>query len=208
MVADVSGKGVSSALLASLLQGALIAASDHPERAWRCACAASTGFLLERTRGEKYATVFQSLLHRDGKLSYVNAAHCPPLVIRANGALSELEVTGMPVGLIEGAEFTLAEEQLSPGDKLLIYSDGVTEAQNSAGDFFGKKRLREVVAAHASQSAAAVHDASAGGRDGIYRRRGAIRRHHRAGSGVQRVAALKNNNLGDLGTWPLMFYPQ
>lgn len=117
------------------------------------------GFLLERTCGEKYATVFQSLLHRDGKLSYVNAAHCPPLVIRANGALSELEVTGMPVGMMEGAEFTLAEEQLSPGDKLLIYSDGVTEAQNSAGDFFGKKRLREVVTAHAAQGAAAVHDA-------------------------------------------------
>ena len=158
VVADVSGKGVSSALLASLLQGALIAASDHPN-AMALRIRRLNGFLLERTCGEKYATVFQSLLYRDGKLSYVNAAHCPPLVIRANGALSELEVTGMPVGMIEGAEFTLAEEQLSPGDKLLIYSDGVTEAQNSAGDFFGKKRLREVVAAHASQSAAAVHDA-------------------------------------------------
>jgi phosphoserine phosphatase RsbU/P len=158
VVADVSGKGVSSALLASLLQGALIAASDHPN-AMALRIRRLNGFLLERTCGEKYATVFQSLLHRDGKLSYVNAAHCPPLVIRANGALSELEVTGMPVGMMEGAEFTLAYEQLALGDKLLIYSDGVTEAQNSAGDFFGKKRLREVVAAHASQSAAAVHDA-------------------------------------------------
>jgi phosphoserine phosphatase RsbU/P len=158
VVADVSGKGVSSALLASLLQGALIAASDHPN-AMALRMRRLNGFLLERTGGEKYATVFQSLLHRDGKLNYVNAAHCPPLVIRANGALSELEVTGMPVGMIEGAEFTLAEEQLAPGDKLLIYSDGVTEAQNSAGEFFGKKRLREAVAAHAAQSAAALHDA-------------------------------------------------
>ena len=158
VVADVSGKGVSSALLASLLQGALIAASDHPN-AMALRMRRLNGFLLERTCGEKYATVFQSLLHRDGKLSYLNAAHCPPLVIRANGALSELEVTGMPVGMMEGAEFALAEEQLTPGDKLLIYSDGVTEAQNSAGDFFGKKRLREVVITHAAEGAAAVHDA-------------------------------------------------
>jgi phosphoserine phosphatase RsbU/P len=158
VVADVSGKGVSSALLASLLQGALIAASDHPN-AMALRMRRLNGFLLERTCGEKYATVFQSLLYRDGKFSYVNAAHCPPLVIRANGALSELEATGMPVGMIEGAEFTLAEEQLAPGDKLLIYSDGVTEAQNSAGDFFGKKRLRQVVIAYAAEGAAAMHDA-------------------------------------------------
>lgn len=158
VVADVSGKGVSSALLASLLQGALIAASDHPN-AMALRMRRLNGFLLERTCGEKYATVFQSLLYRDGKLSYINAAHCPPLVIRASGALSELEVTGMPVGMIEGTEFTLAEEQLAPGDKLLIYSDGVTEAQNSAGDFFGKKRLREAVTAYAAEGAVAVHDA-------------------------------------------------
>src|SRR5215469_4004079 len=158
VVADVSGKGVSSALLASLLQGALIAASDHPN-AMTLRMRRLNGFLLERTCGEKYATVFQSLLYRDGKLSYVNAAHCPPLVIRANGALSELEATGMPVGMMEGAEFTLAEEQLAPGDKLLIYSDGVTEAQNSTGDFFGRKRLREVVSANAAEGAATVHDA-------------------------------------------------
>jgi phosphoserine phosphatase RsbU/P len=158
VVADVSGKGVSSALLASLLQGALIAASDHPN-AMALRIRRLNGFLLERTCGEKYATVFQALLCRDGKLSYVNAAHCPPLVIRANGSLSELEVTGMPVGMMEGAEFTLAEEQLAPGDKLLIYSDGVTEAQNSASEFFGKRRLREAVTAHAAESAAAVHEA-------------------------------------------------
>ncbi len=158
VVADVSGKGVSSALLASLLQGALIAAADHPE-AMRLRMHRLNRFLLERTCGEKYATVFQSLLHRDGTLSYLNAAHCPPLVIRAGGALTELEVTGMPVGMMESAEFVLAEERLAPGDKLLIYSDGVTEAQNAAGDFFGKRRLREVVKAHAGQSCTAIHDA-------------------------------------------------
>ncbi len=158
VVVDVSGKGVSSALLASLLQGALLAASDHPQ-AMALRIHRLNQFMLERTGGEKYATVFQSLLHRDGKLYYVNAAHCPPMVIRADGSFAELQTTGMPVGLLAGAEFGLAEEQLVPGDKLLIYSDGVSEAQNAAGDFFGKRRLRAAVAEHAAESASAVHDA-------------------------------------------------
>lgn len=158
VVADVSGKGVSSALLASLLQGALMAASDHSS-ALALRVRRLNRFLLERTGGEKYATVFQSLLHRDGTLSYINAAHCPPVLIRADGGLSELETTGMPVGLVESAEFALGEERLAPGDKLLVYSDGVTEAQNEAGEFFGKKRLRDVLASHAGQGAAGLHDA-------------------------------------------------
>jgi sigma-B regulation protein RsbU (phosphoserine phosphatase) len=65
----------------------------------------------------------------------------------------------MPVGMMEGAEFAMAEERLQPGDKILIYSDGVTEAQNAAQEFFGKKRLRAVVAAHGAGSAADLHDA-------------------------------------------------
>jgi sigma-B regulation protein RsbU (phosphoserine phosphatase) len=65
----------------------------------------------------------------------------------------------MPVGLIEGAEFAIASEELAPGGKLVIYSDGVTEAQNPRAEFFGKKRLREVVAAHAAEPCTAIHDA-------------------------------------------------
>jgi len=55
--------------------------------------------------------------------------------------------------------FPLAVQKLAPGDKLVIYSDGVTESQNSHGEFFGKKRLREVVAAHAAERCTAIHDA-------------------------------------------------
>jgi sigma-B regulation protein RsbU (phosphoserine phosphatase) len=158
VVADVSGKGVSSALLASLLQGALIAASDLPvalghrlERLNR--------FLIDRTGGEKYATVFYCLLDREGRFSYTNAAHCPPLLLRSGGEHAYLEATGMPVGLMESAEFPVTEERLLPGDKVVIYSDGVTEAQNTAAEFFGKKHLREIVAAHAQGTCTAIHDA-------------------------------------------------
>jgi phosphoserine phosphatase RsbU/P len=156
VVADVSGKGVSSALLASLLQGALITATDLPsslaERIRRL-----NHFLNDRTGGEKYATIFYALVEVNGKLHYVNAAHCPPLLVRASGEMESLETTGMPVGLIDPAEFELAEARLEPGDKVVIYSDGVTEAQNAAGEFFGKKRLRNAAAANAGASCMALH---------------------------------------------------
>ena len=158
VVADVSGKGVSSALLASLLQGALITATEHPEAMGR-RMERLNRFLLDRTGGEKYATVFYCLLHSGGRLHYVNAAHCPPLVVRGSGEQVALEATGMPVGLVETADFGVAEQQLAPGDKVVIYTDGVTEAQNTESAFFGKKRLREIVAARAGEGCAAMHDA-------------------------------------------------
>jgi len=157
VVADVSGKGVASALLASLLQGALITATGVPEALARRVMRLNQ-FLLDRTGGEKYATLFYSLLHDDGLFSYVNAAQCPPMVVRANGERIELESTGMPVGLMEGAEFTVESLQLGPGDHVVIYSDGVTEAQNQKREFFGKKRLRDIVNAHAKESCSAIHD--------------------------------------------------
>jgi sigma-B regulation protein RsbU (phosphoserine phosphatase) len=158
VLADVSGKGVGSALLASLLQGALITATDLSTALGR-RLERLNRFLLDRTGGEKYATVFYCLIEDSGKLSYVNAAHCRPLVVQPDGAWRAIEATSMPVGLMEGAEFPVAEQQLASGDKLVIYSDGVTEAQNVAGEFFGKKRLRELVTAHAAGTCAAMHAA-------------------------------------------------
>ena len=158
VVADVSGKGVGSALLASLLQGALITATGDPEGLVGRVVRLSQ-FLLDRTGGEKYATLFYSLLHDDGRLSYINAAQCPPIVLRVNGERLELEPTGMPVGLMEGAEFALETLRLAPGDRVVIYSDGVTEAQNQQREFFGKKRLNEILKAHAGKSCSAIHDA-------------------------------------------------
>ncbi|HTS60888.1 MAG TPA: SpoIIE family protein phosphatase [Candidatus Acidoferrales bacterium] len=158
VVADVSGKGVGSALLASLLQGALITATDHaPALSHRME--RLNRFLLDRTGGEKYATVFYCVIHADGQLHYVNAAHCAPMVVRAGGDRTELEASGMPVGLVDGAEFAVGERLLAPGDKIVIYSDGVTEAQDTQGRFFGKRRLREIVEARAGAECGAIHDA-------------------------------------------------
>jgi serine phosphatase RsbU (regulator of sigma subunit) len=158
VVADVSGKGVASALLASLLQGALITATDHRE-AMALRMERLNGFLLDRTGGEKYATVFYSILHEDGRLFYVNAAHCPPILVRPGAPRTELDATATPVGLVEAGDFSTREQQLQPGDKLVIYSDGVTEAEDTHGGFFGKRRLREIVEAKAGADCAAIHDA-------------------------------------------------
>jgi sigma-B regulation protein RsbU (phosphoserine phosphatase) len=90
---------------------------------------------------------------------YVNAAHCPPIVVSLTGQRRELEVSGTPVGMIEPAEFAVLEQRLTPGDKVVIYSDGVTEAQNRESEFFGKARLRAIVMANATRSCGEIHDA-------------------------------------------------
>jgi serine phosphatase RsbU (regulator of sigma subunit) len=160
VVADVSGKGVSSALLAALLQGAFLAVSNS-DAALHKRLERINAFLNERTAGEKYATVFYCLLERAGQLHYVNAGHCPPLIVRQAGGIESLGATAPPVGLIESAEFAVGETTLADGDKIVIYTDGVTEAQNLEGEFFGRQRLRQAVAEHHADSCHALHEAVA-----------------------------------------------
>jgi sigma-B regulation protein RsbU (phosphoserine phosphatase) len=160
IVADVSGKGVSSALLASLLQGAFLAASDdatHLEGVLR----RINEFLSLRPEAEKYATVFCALLKRNSEGAcegmYINAGHCAPIIVHPGWPQETLEPTTFPVGLIEGVEFKCQSFQMEPGDKLVAYTDGVTEAQNDAGEFFGR-RLAEVTKAGAHASAEMLHN--------------------------------------------------
>ena len=157
VIADVSGKGVSSALLASFLQGVFLSASattDISEVFSRI-----NHFLSERAEHGKYATLFYSRLDIHGRLTFANAGHCAPILVRANREMEKLETTSMPVGLMPGAQFELGSRELGPGDRLILYSDGVTEAQNGAGDFFGRKRLRDAIRSAEKGSARQVQDA-------------------------------------------------
>ena len=115
-------------------------------------------FLNERTQGAKYATVFYCLVERGGTLHYVNAGHTPGLLVRG-GEIESLDATGMPVGLVEQAEFEVRDLELHGGDKIVIYSDGVTEAQNLEGEFFGRQKLRAAICAHHAESCRGLHDA-------------------------------------------------
>lgn len=143
VVADVAGKGVSSALLASFLQGAFLSATSTTDIAE--VLERINAFLSDRSEHGKYATMFYSKLDASGCLTYANAGHCPPLLVRRSGEIETLEATAMPVGLVPGTSFKIEQRRLEPGDRIVLYTDGVTEAQNDAGEFFGRKRLREAV---------------------------------------------------------------
>ena len=146
--ADVSGKGISSALLTSLLQGLFLAApftGSAPEES----LSRLNAFLLERTGGEKYATIFFGVLNREGSLRYVNAGHGAGLLVRSGGGLERLPATSLPVGLQEEATYAAAEVRLSDGDKLVLYTDGLTEAENADGNLFGEAGIRRVVRSRA-----------------------------------------------------------
>jgi phosphoserine phosphatase RsbU/P len=158
VVADVSGKGVSSALLASLLQGTFLMASGDTSHIGP-RMARLNEFLLERTRGEKYATVFYGILHSDGMMKYVNAGHCAPFLLNPDGRLVTLHPTSMPVGMIEDAEYEVFQVQLGAGDKLVIYSDGLTESEDANGVFFDTDRLRACLRENSALSAPQLHRA-------------------------------------------------
>jgi len=158
VVADVSGKGVGSALLASLLQGTFLMASGDPNHI-APRMARLNEFLLQRTRGEKYATVFYCILEASGLLSYSNAGHCAPFLVSRDGRLQTLNTTSMPVGMLEDAPFQMLQRQLTPGDKLVIYSDGLTEAEGSDGAFFDTERLRKCLRENAALDATGLHAA-------------------------------------------------
>jgi serine phosphatase RsbU (regulator of sigma subunit) len=158
VVADVSGKGVSSALLAGLLQGAFLMASGEPASI-EGMMAQLNSYLLERTRGEKYATVFYCTMDEAGRFSYANAGHCAPFLVGRDGRLRKLNTTGMPVGMLEDGRVERVEIQLEPGDKVVIYSDGLTDMEDAEGQFFGTEGLRFCVRDHARDGAAGMHRA-------------------------------------------------
>jgi sigma-B regulation protein RsbU (phosphoserine phosphatase) len=157
VIADVSGKGVSSALLASLLQGAFLLAAEGAieiEQVMK----RINHFLNERTRGEKYATVVYCTVTSSGLLQWSNAGHPKPLVVRAGVEPIQLQTTGMPLGLLGVAEFGVESIQLQPGDKVVLYSDGLSEAENRSGEFFDKEMLMKTVEAGAKGTCGDMHN--------------------------------------------------
>jgi phosphoserine phosphatase RsbU/P len=156
VITDVSGKGVSAALLAALLQGAFVFASESAERIDDVMSRVNR-FLYERARGEKYATVVYCTVSRSGELRWSNAGHPKPLLVRPNGEPQPLESTGIPIGMMDIAGYEVKSMQLEPGDKIVLFSDGVSEAANTQGECFDKRRLREVLRANASAGCAELH---------------------------------------------------
>jgi phosphoserine phosphatase RsbU/P len=139
---DVSGKGVSAALLASTLQG-MVYSHMVAGMPLREIVSAVNRFLTHKLTGEKYATLVLARLRRDGELEYVNCGHIPPLLV-CNGEVIRPTHGNLPVGLIGDATFDSDRSQLRPGDRLILVTDGVTEAENPDGEFFENERLEEI----------------------------------------------------------------
>jgi sigma-B regulation protein RsbU (phosphoserine phosphatase) len=135
---DVSGKGISAAILASTLQGMLHVQLEAGQPL--NAIAAATNRYLRQKDVGKYATMVLLRLHHDGTLEYLNCGHVMPRLCSGAG-VSRLEQTNVPVGLIAGAEYTTATATLQPGWRVMLVSDGVTEAEDAQGEFFGDERL-------------------------------------------------------------------
>jgi sigma-B regulation protein RsbU (phosphoserine phosphatase) len=172
-VGDVAGKGLPAALVMAMIQEEL----EH--RILSCATAgcdpATTiqrlhAFLKPLLPVNRFATAVIGWLDDDGSVRLVNAGHCPPLIVRADGAIERVASTGPAVGILPSAKWRSTTLTLDEGDSLVLYSDGVLEAQSADGDEFGVERLeRALVPADCAEFAAAallqaVHEHSAGAR--------------------------------------------
>ena len=144
VLADVSGKGVSAALLASTLQGMIYSQLTARMPLVEIVSAVNR-FFTHKHIGEKYATVIVARIHPDGELEYVNCGHVPPLLV-SNSAVNRPTHGNLPVGLLKDATYESDRCRMKPGDRLVLVTDGVTEAENARGDFFEDSRL-EIVAA-------------------------------------------------------------
>ncbi|HUJ96578.1 MAG TPA: SpoIIE family protein phosphatase [Terriglobales bacterium] len=142
ILADVSGKGVSAALLASTLQG-MIYSQVSAGIPLKEIVASVNSFFTHKHIGEKYATLIMARIRRDGELEYVNCGHVPPLLV-CNHEVIRPRHGNLPVGLLPDATYESDICQLHTGDKLILVTDGVTEAENARGDFFEDSRLETV----------------------------------------------------------------
>ncbi|MFL6229523.1 MAG: SpoIIE family protein phosphatase [Pyrinomonadaceae bacterium] len=155
---DVSGKGTSAALLMSSLHAAMHAqTSAHQTLAE--SMSAVNKYLAETIPANRFVTLFCADLDPlTGTLSFINAGHNPPLIAHASGTMEQLAAGGVPLGILPNAFYQEGRTQLSHGDVLVIYSDGVSETQNQAGEEFGAMRLYDVVARNLDASAAGLRD--------------------------------------------------
>ena len=142
VIADVSGKGVAPAFFMAVSRSALQEAARHHQDPGECLTAANDR-LCEQNPLDMFVTVFYAVIDaRSGAVSYANGGHNRPYVVAQDGALTAIPLTGgTMLGVMPGLPYDSATLLLQPGDTLFLYTDGVTEAMNQAGELFGEPRL-------------------------------------------------------------------
>jgi sigma-B regulation protein RsbU (phosphoserine phosphatase) len=172
-IGDVAGKGISAALLMATVQSimrtqlragreAAMAAGNGGRHAPLSAAALVSRLnqqLFAFTSPEKFAT-FYFALYDDvtGMMTYTNAGHLPPILVR-NGGATRLDVTGTVVGAFSFSQYGESSVRLEPGDLLVGFTDGITEPENEFGEMFGEERLSELIVKHAERETGEIINA-------------------------------------------------
>ncbi len=157
-IADVAGKGMPAALLMSNLQAAvrgLSSASVAPHRL----CKRLNSLVYQNTASDRFITFFYAQL--DGaarRLSYVNAGHNAPFLVRRDGSHERLREGGGVLGIFDTQNYEMGTALLQPGDRLLLFTDGVTEACNAVDEEFGEARLLRLVQEHRTHGASSLQE--------------------------------------------------
>lgn len=157
VIGDISGKGIAAALLMANLQANLRSqcaiALDQPRRFLR-----SVNLLFYENTGESsYATLIFAEYHdKLRRLRYVNCGHLPGLLLRADNSLERLNSTCTVLGMFKGWDCSVEEQQLFPGDTLILYTDGITEAFDDTGNEYGEQRLIDTLRRHRGLTAKAL----------------------------------------------------
>ena len=156
-IADVAGKGLPAALLMANLQATvkpLMTQAAPPAEV----CARVNASICDVTVVGKFVSFFYCLIDRsNGTLSYTNAGHNPPILVRANGNVERLLAGDAVLGHFADWKFTQASIQIAAGDRLLLFTDGVSECCNAAGEEFGEQRLTDIAVQNPALSAAELH---------------------------------------------------
>lgn len=151
-VGDVSGKGSPAALLMALLLAMMRTLVDEGLESAKLLTRLNTQIVRHAPRS-RFITLFYGLYDpRTGALEYVNAGHLPPLIHRRDGAFDKLTAGNIALGMFEGSTYESHHAQLNAGDALILYSDGITEAENHRGQEFDEAHLSAAIVA------AATHD--------------------------------------------------
>ncbi len=152
-IADVAGKGVPAALLMSNLQAAVRAFAQ--EKTFPGAVCTSVNRLLCRNMAPGRFVTFCYVRIDPGsrRLTYANAGHNPPLLIRASGSVDSLAPTGTVLGVFAESAYEQGEFAIAPGDRLVLYTDGITEGRNPEGEEYAEERLADSARRHRSLSA-------------------------------------------------------
>jgi sigma-B regulation protein RsbU (phosphoserine phosphatase) len=154
-VADVIGKGVPAALLMSNVQAAVHALAGEMLPTGEL-CARINRIVAANVGSGKFITFFYGVLDGARRFSYTNAGHCEPILVRQNGDCVRGNHGGVVLGVFPDWEYREEHVDLEPGDRLVLFTDGITEIANADGDEFGEERLMELLRAHRALDAEAM----------------------------------------------------